>query len=84
MSWRDAAACRRHPHPEWWLDGIEVAQAVAICRRCPVLEDCSAHYRRLFKSRQIQEVHVGMVLAGRKVYRKVGREQVVELTEVAS
>lgn len=46
--WRLDAACRGHPHPEWWsvatpgnTDGQEDnRRAVAICDSCPVAAQC--------------------------------------------
>ncbi|MCB4865031.1 WhiB family transcriptional regulator [Bifidobacterium pseudocatenulatum] len=43
MDWRHQAACRDHD-PELWFSGkpYEQAAALAICRSCPVIGECSA------------------------------------------
>lgn len=41
--WRDSAACRDHD-PELWFSGkpYEQAAALAVCRQCPVIDECRA------------------------------------------
>lgn len=38
------AACRDHPHPEWWWpekgQHVEVVEAKRVCAQCPVIEPC--------------------------------------------
>lgn len=43
-SWRENAACRAHPHPEWWfpVGGAKGTQAKAVCATCPVIAECDA------------------------------------------
>jgi len=46
-TWRNEAACRRHPIG-WWFpdnggDHAETRRARVICSNCPVREDCLAH-----------------------------------------
>lgn len=42
--WRERAACREHPSPDWWFGGDQGdradPRAIEICRRCPVREPC--------------------------------------------
>jgi WhiB family redox-sensing transcriptional regulator len=52
QAWRADAACRDHPHPEWWLpvavkrEPKEYDAARQICRTCPVIGDCLDHALR--------------------------------------
>lgn len=41
MSWRDEAACKGKP-TEWWFpnQGETASLALAICKRCPVADEC--------------------------------------------
>lgn len=41
MNWRHQAACRDHD-PELWFSGkpYEQAAALAVCRQCPVIDEC--------------------------------------------
>ena len=41
MNWRHQAACRDHD-PELWFSGnpFEQAAALAVCRQCPVIDEC--------------------------------------------
>lgn len=43
MNWRHQAACRDHD-PELWFSGkpYEQAAALAVCRQCPVIDECRA------------------------------------------
>lgn len=43
MNWRHQAACRDHD-PELWFSGkpYEQAAALAVCRSCPVIDECRA------------------------------------------
>lgn len=43
MNWRHQAACRDHD-PELWFSGNphEQAAALAVCRSCPVVDECRA------------------------------------------
>lgn len=43
MNWRHQAACRDHD-PELWFSGkpYEQAAALAVCRSCPVVDECRA------------------------------------------
>ncbi len=39
--WRSRAACRDHPCPDWWFPIIGTgANAIGVCRGCPVRRDC--------------------------------------------
>ncbi len=52
-TWRDHAACRGHDPELWFPDNktaqgrAQAAQALSICRTCPVQPDCGAEARRL-------------------------------------
>jgi WhiB family redox-sensing transcriptional regulator len=41
-TWITRAACRDHPHPEWWYprSGDTGARARAHCEVCPVRREC--------------------------------------------
>lgn len=43
MNWRHQAACRDYD-PELWFSGkpYEQAAALAVCRSCPVVDECRA------------------------------------------
>lgn len=45
--WFGEAACKGHDpslwHPDGWTNQREAAQAIAICRGCPVRTDCLEH-----------------------------------------
>lgn len=45
LDWRLAAACRDHKQPDWWFPekGESPLNAIAVCARCPVREECLAH-----------------------------------------
>ena len=46
MDWRDSAACRDHDPEQWFPVGtsgpaqLQAEQAKAVCRRCPVTDEC--------------------------------------------
>lgn len=55
-SWRDLAACRDHPHPEWWFPERNSPRwqeyaAKGVCARCPVKDECGAEAPEEFKGR---------------------------------
>jgi WhiB family transcriptional regulator, redox-sensing transcriptional regulator len=43
VSWREWALCTGHPERDWWFPedpNDDAAQAVAVCRACPVHAEC--------------------------------------------
>jgi WhiB family redox-sensing transcriptional regulator len=38
--WRGESICARHPNPDLWFEENAPAEAVALCRTCPVIGQC--------------------------------------------
>ena len=71
--WRERALCANHSRPSLW-DGEtreDVAAARAVCRRCPVVDDCRAEAARLDRTGEAPGVWGGMTAAERAWIRSV-------------
>ena len=75
MTWRERALCANHSRPSLW-DGEtreDVAAARAVCRRCPVVDDCWAEAARLDRTGEAPGVWGGMTAAERAWARETTR-----------